>query len=366
MIREDYRRALIMLRSLRPGVSGHVRLERRTLFATLQFTVSGTDDTPLQGFLLGRVNGKWQGAALGAFGAPRYGQAGLTVKFDPRNIQGLTLEQYALIGVAAQTAQGYIPLLFGNLNGSIECTLECVQAECARLFGTAAQDKLPEADTPPETDEPPAANSLPEPESTENSVVSEEQAAQPGDAPPVADELDAPAPELSQPEAASSDDSPPEVDELDSPAQEEQTADPFDEPAQSGETEAQSSGDLPIETDELDSPAGESRARTRLTLSECAWPEALQELRAFFEAEEPVDEGFTLDDYTFVRADLACVAGAEHCLVGVRAQDGRVDSVCYAVPAASGEVDPPAGLENYRREGDYWVYCQDISWDDEE
>ena len=23
-------------------------------------------------------------------------------------------------------------------------------------------------------------------------------------------------------------------------------------------------------------------------------------------------------------------------------------------------------LEAYRREGDYWVYCQDISWDDEE
>ena len=328
MIREDYRRALIMLRSLRPGVSGHVRLERRTLFATLQFTVSGTDGTPLQGFLLGRVNGKWQGAALGAFGAPRYGQAGLTVKFDPRNIQGLTLEQYALIGVAAQTAQGYIPLLFGNLNGSIECTLECVQAECARLFGTTAQDELLEADVPIEADEPPAANSLPEPESTENSAMSDEQAVQPEEE-PAADELDSPAPEAPQPETPFSDDSPPE-------------------------------------TDELDAPAQKSDVHSRLALSECAWPEALQELRAFFEAEAPVDEGFTYGDYTFARADLACVAGAEYCLVGVRAQNGRVDSVCYAVPAASGEVEPPAGLESYRREGDYWVYCQDISWDDEE
>ena len=96
------------------------------------------------------------------------------------------------------------------------------------------------------------------------------------------------------------------------------------------------------------------------------YAEALQELRAFFEAEAPVDEGFTYGDYTFARADLACVAGAEYCLVGIRAQDGRVDSVCYAVPASPGEVEPPAGLEAYRREGDYWVYCQDISWDDEE
>ena len=357
MIREDYRRALIMLRSLRPGVSGHVRLERRTLFATLQFTVSGTDGTPLQGFLLGRVNGKWQGAALGAFGAPRYGQAGLTVKFDPRNIQGLTLEQYALVGVAAQTAQGDALLLFGNLNGSIECTLACVQAECARLFGTTVQDDPPEADAPP------AANSLPEPESTENSAMSDEQAVQPEEE-QTADELDSPAPEA--PEAASSDDSPPETDDLDAPAKAEEAADPFDAPARPDETEAQSSGDSPAETDDLDAPAQKSDVRSRLALSECAWPEALQELRAFFEAEEPVDEGFTYGDYTFARADLACVAGAEYCLVGVRAQNGRVDSVCYAVPAASGEVEPPAGLESYRREGGYWVYCQDISWDDEE
>ena len=359
MIREDYRRALIMLRSLRPGVSGHVRLERRTLFATLQFTVSGTDGTPLQGFLLGQVNGEWRGAALGAFGAPRYGQAGLTVRFDPRNIQGLTLEQYALVGVAAQTAQGDALLLFGNLNGSIECTLACVQAECARLFGTDAQDD------PPEADDPPAANSLPEPEPAKGGGAPEEQSAQPEEE-PAADDLDSASPEAPQPETPFSDDSPPEPDALDAPAASDETDEAFDAPAQSGEAQAQSSGDLPTETDALDAPAGESQARARPALSECAWPEALQELRAFFEAAEPVDEGVPLDGYAFARANLACVAGAEYCLVGVRAQNGRVDSVCYAVPAASGEVEPPAGLESYRREGDYWVYCQDISWDDEE
>lgn len=349
MIREDYRRALIMLRSLRPGVSGHVRLERRTLFATMQFTVSGTDGTPLQSFLLGRVNGEWQGAALGTFGVPRYGQAGLTAKFDPRSIQGLTLEQYALVGVAAQTAQGYTPLLFGNLNGSVECTLECIRAGCARLFET------PEADDSSEADIPPAASSLPEPESAAEIAAPEPEASQP------ADELDAPALE-----AASSDDSLPESDELDAPAQAEEAADLFDAPAQSGEGEAQSSGDSPPETDALDATAGESRARTRLALSECAWPEALQEMRAFFKSEEPIDAGFTYGDYTFVRADLACIAGVEYCLVGARERNGRIDSVCYAVPAPVGEVEPPAGLEAYRREGDYWVYCQDISQDEEE
>lgn len=37
MIRNDYRRALIMLRALEKGYSGHVRLERRTLRGNMQF-----------------------------------------------------------------------------------------------------------------------------------------------------------------------------------------------------------------------------------------------------------------------------------------------------------------------------------------
>ena len=41
MLKNDYRRALIMLRALAEGVSGYVRLERRTLIGTLQFTING-------------------------------------------------------------------------------------------------------------------------------------------------------------------------------------------------------------------------------------------------------------------------------------------------------------------------------------
>ena len=40
MLRNDYRRALIMFRPLEQGYSGHARLERRTLMGTLCLTAS--------------------------------------------------------------------------------------------------------------------------------------------------------------------------------------------------------------------------------------------------------------------------------------------------------------------------------------
>ena len=44
MMRNDYRRTLILLRSNAPGYSGHVRLERRTLMGTMYFLVQSPSD----------------------------------------------------------------------------------------------------------------------------------------------------------------------------------------------------------------------------------------------------------------------------------------------------------------------------------
>lgn len=329
MIREDYRRALIMLRSLKRGVAGHVRLERRTLFATLQFTVTGTGDAPLQGFALGQANGAWRGAVLGALGTPRHGQAGLTARFDPRNLQGLPLEQYSLLGVAVQMPDGFQPILIGNLNGSVRCSIDCIRAECARLF-TGTQD------TPPALDASPAQSS-PEPDELDSPA----QDASPAQPSPEPDELDSPAQDVSPTQPS------PEPDELDSPAQDAS-------PAQSSP-----------EPDELDSPAQDvSPAQdappdSPVDFSALSWPEALDDLRAFF-LREPLDHSLTYSGYSFVRAGLACAGNADYCLVGVRVQEGRIQSVCYAVPAAEGEIEPPAGLEAYRRAGNYWLLCQPV------
>ena len=75
MLRNDYRRVLIMLRSLRAGIAGYVRLERRTLIGTMQFTVTGArEDELLYALLLYQVNGLWYAQPIGQLGPARYGQ----------------------------------------------------------------------------------------------------------------------------------------------------------------------------------------------------------------------------------------------------------------------------------------------------
>ena len=50
MIRNDYRRALIMLRALEKGYSGHVRLERRTLRGNMPFSITAPSGGELHAF----------------------------------------------------------------------------------------------------------------------------------------------------------------------------------------------------------------------------------------------------------------------------------------------------------------------------
>ena len=103
MLRNDYRRALIMLRSLRAGIAGYVRLERRTLIGTMQFTVTGARSTErLYALLLYQVNGLWYAQPIGQLGPARYGQSGLVYRFDPRSIEGRALEEYALVRLSHQ------------------------------------------------------------------------------------------------------------------------------------------------------------------------------------------------------------------------------------------------------------------------
>lgn len=162
MNKNDYRRALIMLRSLKSGVSGYIRLERRTLTGTLHFTLNGTPTgTELYAVLLSREKGAWSAVRAGAFGAPRYGQTGLVWKFDPRNIEGRTLEQYGLAAVVGIRSGVCELLLTGNLNGSVEADLNEIREAACRLFSPVriSSEPLkgtpsPKADTPACEDQP--------------------------------------------------------------------------------------------------------------------------------------------------------------------------------------------------------------------
>ena len=143
MLRNDYRRVLIMLRSLRAGIAGYVRLERRTLIGTMQFTVTGArEDELLYALLLYQVNGLWYAQPIGQLGPARYGQSGLVYRFDPRSIEGRALEDYTLVAVASLEDGVCDLVLAGFLNGSREVDWPQVrQAVCQSLATTSTSDR---------------------------------------------------------------------------------------------------------------------------------------------------------------------------------------------------------------------------------
>ena len=406
MNRNEYRRALIMLRSLRSGISGYVRLERRTLMGTLQFTVNGVAaGGELHAVLLYRNNGGYSGVRLDKFAAPRYGQTGIVWKFDPRNIENRTLEQYDLAAVIEISSGICELLLCGNLNGSVEADWNQVRDAACRLFSpvrisgapiSPIEEKkhddstqnhheiqtLPEyseeipaypegSDTPPEPDTP-KDNDIARKTSPHDAFLSEEteEAESCGcsfsDEPAeTEDRFDMPAAErkfrtIMQMEAAL------EPDEFDMPAQDEALSRPA-HPLQSSSAEE----NTVQMADELDTPAQddfsvESTAGEQLNLKnpDAAWPSSVEPLRPIFFSSEAIAPLFEMENYVFIRAPLAGETGAESCYVGIKCSNGRPAHVCYAIPAPY-SPEPPVGLEGYvwqgTRSGGCWVVCEDIS-----
>ena len=119
MIRNEYRRAFIMLRSVAPGYGGHARLERRTLNGSLYIIVNAPPSPDaLTAALAGQRDGEYYAAPLGELTRDRRGQATLALHFDPRNIEGRPLEAYPWIVVASAGAEGCAIALTGNVEGS--------------------------------------------------------------------------------------------------------------------------------------------------------------------------------------------------------------------------------------------------------
>ena len=147
MLRNDYRRALIMMRSLRAGIAGYVRLERRTLIGTMQFTVTGArEDELLYALLLYQVNGLWYAQPIGQLGPARYGQSGLVYRFDPRSIEGRALEDYTLVAVASLEDGVCDLVLAGFLNGSREVDWPQVRQAVCQSFATSGTSDRPLVD----------------------------------------------------------------------------------------------------------------------------------------------------------------------------------------------------------------------------
>ena len=135
MMRNDYRRALILLRGNAAGYSGHVRLQRRTLMGSMYFLIQAPPQcTTLRAALVGRGKDSYYACALGEMQRDARGQAVLSYNFDPRNICQRELEQYQLIVITCAEDDDCSVLLWGNVCGHADVNWERVRTAVCGLY----------------------------------------------------------------------------------------------------------------------------------------------------------------------------------------------------------------------------------------
>lgn len=345
MIKNEYRRALIMLRPHQPGYSGHVRLERRTLMGSMYFVVNVPAGGGELCAALIRMDGEgtYFAARIGVLRRDGRGQAGLAYTFDPRNIEGYTLEDYILIAIVERTGENCNLVLTGNVNGSREVSLNNVRIAACEACGG---ERLPACDLcpPPGTGAPvrpvpPVIVLPPQPPFDVPASPNEPPADNPGVQIPALPPIDIPA-------------SPDEPPENDPGVQIPMLPGP--------ESEIPPQRPTPIQP-RSDVPAMAQTARAAGIDTSGTWPGISEQVRKLFE-ERPVSELMLNDGYTYVRAEMPEGSGYDHVNVGVRMKGGKPESVAYALPSRY-SPEPPPGMEGYRWKGGaaegWWVIRTD-------
>ena len=328
MLRNDYRRALIMLRPLERGYAGHARLERRTLMATLCFTATAPGAAALRAALVGWRGNDRFAAPLGALRRDSRGQYGLCASFDPRNIEGRELEDYQLV-VIVDAGDPCRLVLSGNVCGSTPVDWERTRRAACALFspGANAREAQPAA---MEEEARPAAEA---PAKDAASDWADLSAAEAPAEDAATEWTDLPAAETPAEDAA--------TEWTDLPAAEAPAEDAATEwtdlPAV--EAPADAAADETAASEDGETPADQSALDVR-----GPWPEPFEAARALFANGEPMEDG-PLAGYVFVRAPLEGPAGIPFVAVGARVEQGVPTRLVYAFPSAFAG-HPPAGLED--------------------
>ena len=307
MVKNDYRRSFIMLRPTRQGFGGHIRLEKRALTANMYFIVNAPEgDGTLVAALAGQRDGQYYAAPLGALARDRRGQLTLASQFDPRAIDARPLEAYAWVAVA-ERGEGCSLVLVGNVDGSREVDPQALERAVCALFA------------PPREEAPPAAD-LPEP----------------GDLP--------------APEPAPEDITDGDVKIYTRARTRAQEAVPAN-----AEVAAESAEPAPAEPEPAPNCATPPTAAQALGLEITApWIAPAEGLRRLFATQAPADTPLA-DGYTYVLSAAPTNGGFDLCPVGLKARDGEITAIRYAVPGRYAP-EPPAGLEDYSWNGaGYWV-----------
>ena len=276
MMRNDYRRALILLRSNASSYSGHVRLERRTLMGSMYFVLQAPDSAEnLRAVLVGRDRSGYFACALGQFKRDSRGQAVLSHSFDPRKLCGRELEQYQLVAVVRGDCE---IVLSGNVTGSAELNWAQVRAAVCALYGAPEEKEIGEAgeecEAEEEAEESCAEELLPGHEAEET----EEEGAE-------AEEGEA------------------------------------EEDGKAGKSAAQTA--LAVLGADLSLP----------------WPEEISSLRDLFERQRAIMDAPD-DGFTYVSAPMPEGCGYAACLAGVRCEAGAPVAVRYALPTTYAPEPP--------------------------
>ena len=332
MLRNDYRRALIMFRSLEQGFSGHARLERRTLMGTLCLTACAPGALALRAALVGRRGNDYFAAPLGALRRDSRGQYSLIASFDPRNIEGRELEEYQLLVVVDAGDPCHL-VLSGNVCGSVQMDWERVRRAACALFLPGANARAGQSAE---------GQPLPAAESPSDNAYADAPAAEPS---PDNAYADAPAAEPSPDNAYA-----------DAPAAEPSSDNSFADAPAAEPPSDNAYADAPAVEPSSDAPPAATPAEERTLDLSRPWPQPFEAVRALFSGGVWMEEP-PLAGYAFVRAPLTDNSAAPWVAVGVRAEDGVPAQVVYAFPADEGGT-PPAGLEDCIRFSgarDWWL-----------
>ena len=338
MMKNDYRRSLIMLRALERGYSGHVRLEHRTLTGSMVFVVTAPSGGTLCAALV-RWNsrGEYAAARLGELRRDSRGQATLAYSFDPRSIDGHPLSDYSLIVVTDRVGRRCDMVLAGNLNGSQETDWN--QARIAACSACAMADE-PAFDLPVRPGVRPARPNYDDQVTT----LPDDALVEPGDTPTT----------LPDDVLVESDDTATTLPD-DIPVET-----PSDESTDGSENADGSAAPLftaPDDSSDAVSAASYDGADDTALNPSVVWPGESEALRSYF-AGENYSVDAPDDGYLYVEAPMSEESGYDSVRIGVRPENGVPESVAYALPGRF-SAEPPEGLEDYEWSGDgergWWV-----------
>ena len=415
MIKNDYRRALIMLRPNVQGYSGHVRLERRTLMGSMYFIVNTPDSLgQLQAALVGRNNGEYFAITLGTLRRDGRGQANLAYSFDPRDIAGRPLEDYQLVAIVRIDGDQCELVLTGNVNGSCEVTYSAVRDVVCALYAPASA--LPERPSTPVQPSQPVTPSQPSTPVQPSQPVTPSQPSTPVQpnvparpTSPVDQPMTLEEPPINQPmtleeppiaptargaEEEPADDLPTSEavetpvaetaegsDAMTDDASEVQTQQAVQEQADASTAETSQTGaaatsitktrifttmSMPTAS-EISANIAQSETERKSAAEQLGidaslpWTPVLEPLRDLFQTQGAEQMPFE-DPYVYVRAPMPEGSGFTHCMIGLQAGERGINSVRYALPARF-TAEQPAGLEDYVWVGGptegWWVFTAD-------